>query len=420
VPKNDTAQVAPALGAMLITQALVVAASLTPPVLGPAITADLAVPTAWSGYYASLVFASALVSAQFVPRLIAWQGPLRTSQWTLVLAAAGLVCAASATMAGVVLSALLIGCAYAPGNPASSSLLARVVPPARRAFIFSLKQTSIPIGGMIAGLGAPALIWLTAGALASASGPVGSTDPQTAAASWTPALLALAAMCLVAGIAVQPWRRAFDQPVKTSTSAGKQRTPLRLVAADPSLRTLAVVSFSMSCLQLAYGPIIVAFLADDAGTDLATAGGIVTVAMAASVALRIGLGAVADQLGGTRVLAAIALVMVLAATASAVIAATGAEAAPLALVAAIGAILGASSYSWNGVYLAEVAKAAPPDAVAAATAGTMTMVFLGGFVGPAVTTAAIALTGTYAMGFVVMAVFAAVAGIAIITAPLAR
>jgi hypothetical protein len=79
-------------------------------------------------------------------------------------------------------------------------------------------------------------------------------------------------------------------------------------------------------------------------------------------------------------------------------------------------VLGAAAFSWNGVYLAEVAQASPSGAVASATAGTMFFVFLGGFVGPALLAATISASGRYEAGLAVLAAMAAI-GAALLLLP---
>ncbi|NJM34561.1 MAG: MFS transporter, partial [Rhodomicrobium sp.] len=76
--------------------------------------------------------------------------------------------------------------------------------------------------------------------------------------------------------------------------------------------------------------------------------------------------------------------------------------------------LAAASFSWNGLYLAEVASAAPTDLIASATAGTMFFVFMGGFLGPGLVSTAISLSGYYEAGFVVLGVMAALGGAALL------
>ena len=52
------------------------------------------------------------------------------------------------------------------------------------------------------------------------------------------------------------------------------------------------------------------------------------------------------------------------------------------LVMAVVVVFGASAIGWNGVYLAEVARQAPPGMAGMATGGTLAITFLGVVVGP--------------------------------------
>ncbi len=76
----------------------------------------------------------------------------------LLVAVAGLAVLRSETLAEFVISALLLGLAYGPANPASSSLLARYTAPDTRARVFALKQTAVPLGAALAGFAVPFLM----------------------------------------------------------------------------------------------------------------------------------------------------------------------------------------------------------------------------------------------------------------------
>ena len=58
----------------------------------------------------------------------------------------------------VALGALVVGIGYGAVTPASSNVLADRVPEGLRAFIFSLKQSGVPIGGALAGALVPLLM----------------------------------------------------------------------------------------------------------------------------------------------------------------------------------------------------------------------------------------------------------------------
>jgi MFS family permease len=55
----------------------------------------------------------------------------------------------------------------------------------------------------------------------------------------------------------------------------------------------------------------------------------------------------------------------------------------MGLVLALAIAFGASATGWNGVFLAEVARLAPPGMASAATGGALAVTFLGVVLGPA-------------------------------------
>jgi MFS family permease len=375
------------LAAMLVTQAAVVMAAFTAPVLGKQLAGALEIPPALIGYYTSIVFAGAMAASLVSGPLIQRFGSVRVSQGTVVLGALGLICLAGGYAAAIAVSAILVGLAYAPGNPASSQLLARTTPPQHRNAIFSLKQTAVPIGVTIAGFATPFLLHLL---------------------SWQMTLIALAGVCLLVVAAAEPWRASLDAHRPAVPSRFSPLESLRLVFTMPALRRLGIVSLALASVQFGFSAIFATFLQDAHKVSTATAGSLLSAAMIVSVIMRIVLGATADRFGARHILIAMAAIMTLAA--GALIFAGDA----LAAAALTGVVLGAAAFSWNGVYLAEVASAAPKDLVASATAGTMFFVFMGGFLGPGLLSTAISLTGHYEAGFAVLAAVSALGGAAIL------
>jgi MFS family permease len=378
-----------ALLAMLVTQAVVVMAAFAAPVLGKQIAGALALPPVLIGYYTSILLAVAMVGSLLSGPLIQRYGPVRVSQATVVLASAGLAALAVGHAAAVLLSALLVGAAYGPGNPASSQLLARTTPPRHRNTIFSLKQTAVPIGVTTAGFATPFLLH---------------------AVSWQTAVLILAALCLGAAIAAEPWRAELDAQRPTDSPGFAPLASLRVVFAVPALRRMGIVALVLACVQFGFTAIFAIFLQEAHQVSTASAGSLLSAAMLTSVVMRVALGAGADRIGAHAILVAMAAIMTLSA---ALLMLSGAS---FALGAVTGVILAAAAFSWNGVYLAEVAHAAPPDYVASATAGTMFCFYLGGFLGPAIVSTAISLTGAYEAGFAVLAVLGAT-GMAVLLMP---
>lgn len=84
-------------------------------------------------------------------------GAIRLSQVALIVGAAGLTLLTTASVWLGLFGAALIGIGYGPMTPASSHILIHRAPPSRRALIFSIKQTGVPLGGALAGLVVPLL-----------------------------------------------------------------------------------------------------------------------------------------------------------------------------------------------------------------------------------------------------------------------
>ena len=68
---------------------------------------------------------------------------------------------------------------------------------------------------------------------------------------------------------------------------------------------------------------------------------------------------------------------------------------------------GASATGWNGVYLAEVARLAPPGMASAATGGSLAITFFGVVLGPVVFGGIASAFDSYRAGYLVLAVPAA-------------
>ena len=204
-----------ALVATLAVQALVAMAVLTPPVLAPAAAAALGTEANAIGVYTALIYAAACVAAAASGGPIRRHGAIRLSQYCLLLCAAGLALAATAAPALVLAGAVLLGAGYGPVTPASSHLLIRQTPPHRRSLVFSLKQTGVPLGGVLAGVLVPALELLQ---------------------GWRGAALSSAALCLAVVALVQPLRRGLDHDADP-TARGERGllAAVRLVLGLPPL-----------------------------------------------------------------------------------------------------------------------------------------------------------------------------------------
>lgn len=383
-----------ALAVTLAVQILTATALISPSVIAPAAAGDLGVAPQAIGLFVSLAYFAAMLSGLATGGLIARFGALTVCQAAVVTAGVGLALGKVATLAVVplavlVLAGLLIGAAYGLVNPVSSHILARHTPPGAMALVFSIKQTGVPIGGAIAGAVVPTLILVM---------------------GWPNALPALGAVCILAAFALLPARAVIaDAPQARETGAARapfayrwrraldgMTGPIRLVLSRPRLRDLALVSLGYASAQLVFIAYFVSHLTLQLGLSLVTAGVVYAFGHGAGIVGRIVWGAVADRwLAPRTTLAALGVVS----AACAALTALFSGAWPLAGVVAVALLYGASAVGWNGVFLAEVARSAPPGQVGAATGGTQFFTFGGAMAGPPVFTAIVSATGSYAWAF---------------------
>jgi len=379
--------VLPALLATLAMQAIVVIASLIVPITVQESAQTLGVDPALVGYYTMVLWLGGMASTLFSGGLIRRYGALRVCQVTLAIAAAGALLTGVASIAAFALAGFLIGVAYGPANPAGSHLLARLSPAHLRGRVFSVKQTSVPVGATIAGLlvSAVALAW-----------------------GWQAAGPAIALLCIAAMVAVQPWRARLDEDRDPSAPAfaAHPLAAIRQVWALPALRRTVLASAVFSMGQFCFTAFFVTFAMQRAGFDLAEAGSLFSVGFLAGIAARIGWGWVADATSSRAALAVLGVAM----AATALIATALDPGWSWLAVAALSAAFGATAVGWNGVYLAEVARLAPGGDVGAATGGAMFFTLSGSAFGPALFGAVAGASG-YSAAFVLMAVVTGAAGL---------
>jgi MFS family permease len=370
---------------LIITLAVQVQVSLivfTPPILAPVAQADVGVSAAAVGLVTALIYVSSVPAALLSGKVIARLGAIRVSQLCIVFASTGMAVMAIGNPWVIALGALIVGVGYGAVTPASSTVLADKVPGGMRSLIFSIKQTGVPIGGAIAGALVPFLI-LSIG--------------------WHHAAIAVALMGLVVIVAAQPIQRRVDaQQSQFSAARGTGLLePLRLVFSHRSLRELAISSFAFSGMQMCLGSYLVVVLTERALLSVAVAGGALSVAMVAGIFGRLFWGVLADfGFSARSVLGLLGVMMAICAGLIAYIDNTWS----MSLIYLLAFVFGASAIGWNGVYLAEVARIAPPGQAGSATGASLAMTYSGVVLLPSVFWLVHAVTDSYAPGFMLVAV----------------
>ena len=377
------------LAITLAVQALTSMAMIAPTVMAPVAAAELDVSAQGIGWFVALEYLFAMLSGLACGALIVRFGPVRVCQTCVCLAAAGLAVGTGALLPVVFAAAGLIGSGYGLVNPVSSHILASAAPPRMMSLIFSIKQTGVPLGGALAGALVPALV-LSLG--------------------WRWAAVAVALLCLALALALQPLRAA-DAAAQRATGGGRAAdyfAPLGMVFANPAVLELAIVSMIFGSAQLALIAYFVSYLNLELGYGLVVAGLIYSSAHVAGIIGRVTWGAVADRwLSPRSMLGLLGVMMAL----SGMGVASFSAAWPLPAVIAVSALFGASAVGWNGVYLAEVARRAPPGRVGAITGGTQFFTFIGALAAPPLFGFVVGLAGNYGKAYFVFCVLPALAGL---------
>ena len=385
---------------MTLVQATTSMALVTVPVLTPEIAAALDLTTALIGPYQSIAYAGGAILTLLSGSLVLRYGGIRINQVSVVLSAIGVGLAITGMAPAIALGGVLAGMGYGLATPGASHVLARVAPPARVGLVFSIKQSAVPLGGLLAGALLP---------------------PVAERFGWAGAIALSSLMGLSAAVLIQPLRRRVDDDRNPAHRVGIEAPgqSVRLVLATPELRPIALAAFSFGAVQLSLFAFLVTYLVERVGLDLVTAGLLFSTMHGAGVVARVAWGWVSDHWIGARPL--------LAGLGAGIIASTAAAAAfsgawPIWGLAAVCAALGLTAAGWNGIYLAEVARVMPFEKIGAATGGMLMFTFIGIIVGPSSFGVIVAATESYALAFLAIAglVLIAVVGLAMRPRPRPR
>jgi len=390
-PESPPAPFALLLAEVTSVQAIATLSVLTLATVAPLAAASLGVGAEAVGYQISIIYGAAALISAVAGLVVRRWGAGTVGVIAMVLGMLGCLGLATGFLWVAALASVLIGLGYGLVNPSSSHLLNRFTPPARRNLVFSLKQTGVPLAGVLAGLLLPGIGQI---------------------AGWRGAAGVVAALFAVLLAIFAPGRRVWDDDRKPGLILrGNLLEGPKLVWRVPALRGFALMGFCFSAIQLSLMAFTVNMLVHDLGWSIVAAGFAVSVMQAAGAAGRIGWGLLADRLkSGVAVLAGIGALSMVAAFATAALAPGWSVAAVVAVLA----VFGAAAIGWNGVFLAEVARVSPPGAASTATGGAMMFTFTGVVVGPALFASLFNIVGSYGPTFALMAAFPVAGAVAVL------
>jgi MFS family permease len=321
------------------------------PVLAPAIGGGPGLDPAVVGVFNSGVWAAALAGTLAAPRLLARVDAWWLTRGCMVLCAFGVACVASGHTAGLIVAALLIGLAQGIEGPTASHLLAAHVSAPSRALWFSVKQSGVQVGAIVASFSLPFL---------------------AALAGWR--MAAFAVVLLAASGALLLNRPARRHAIASAAHAGGGGAGvLSQLRASSLLRMLALAAAAFGSMQIVLNGFFVSYAVHERNASLVQAGAWLGAAQVGGLVGRIAWGWLAVRLG-----AIMPVLLALGLTMSACALLLGLYGPQWALLVAFGL----SASGWNGILLAEVARQAPQGQTAAATAAVLVLMTIGLVAGP--------------------------------------
>jgi predicted MFS family arabinose efflux permease len=382
-------QSAPAWYVVLVTtaaQMVVAMANIVLPTLAPKVAETLQVDPVLVGYHVGLTFGAATLTSVYGGLAVMRWGAASATQFAMLSAVAGLGLLAVPHLAFIVLGSLAIGIGMGLAAPSAAHLLVRHTPGTRRNLVFSIKQTGVPLGGVIVALTAPALA-VTVG--------------------WRWALVMIAAIGVATLLLARRARSAWDADRGAGSSLHSNPFGgVPLVWKLESLRWISLAAVLYSAVQRMLLSFTVIYLVAEAGYGLVEAGVMLSLVQIGGAVSRIPWGWLADRLrSGVAVLTVIGLIM----TVSSIALVTLDASWPRPVVYLLFLSLGASCVGWNGIVHAECARLSPPGMISLVAGGTSFFIYGGVMIGPPLFTLAYGAIGNYSTTFGLMIVAAVAA-----------
>jgi MFS family permease len=300
------------------------------------------------GAIASAVYGTASATSVVGGRLTDRTGPGPVLVLSMLALGLGVAIAAVAPGAVVFFAGVLVcGLGYGLVNP-PTNVLANPRSARRRGLAMSVKQSGIPLGGIVAGASLP---------------------PVAAVAGWRWAMAAPVAVCALLAFA----------SVTTGGRGGAKATLHRdEQPPDVVLRRFPghAFGFLMAGVQVTIFTFLTVYLTEDRHLSAGRAGSMLALLMVGGLVGRLVWGWVSDRRPGdrVRVLQAISL---LSGAALVLVPALG-----TAMLAGAALVVGCCAVGWNGVYIATVSESAPPETIGVTTGVALLLVNLGAVVLP--------------------------------------
>lgn len=360
-------------------QMVVAMSNILLPTIAPKLAEFLGVSPILIGYQVSLTFGAATLATMFGGNAVLRFGAARSTQLSILCCGAGLLMFALPYVTAIALGSVCIGMGMGMINSAAAHMLVTYTPPQRRNIMFSIKQTGVPVGGVITSLTAPAIA-LHYGF------------------QWSLVMIVLLITGLL--IFIQVYRAQWDGDRGTA-GRGEQAAfgGVPLVWQQASLRWISLVAMIFSGIQRCVLSFTVIYLVAEGNMGLVEAGVMLSVVQVGGSASRICWGWLADRIGSSLTVLMIICVITIVSTLALVFFDPEWN---KALIYLLFFVIGVTAVGWNGVFHAEAARLSPPGMASVVAAGTTFFVFAGVLIGPAAFAAAYGGIGSYGNTFLLV------------------
>jgi len=361
-------------------QLIVAMSNILLPTIAPKLAESLGVSPILIGYQVSLTFGAATLATLFGGKAVLRFGAARSTQLSILCCGAGLLLFALPYVTAIALGSVFIGMGMGMINSAAAHMLVTYTPPQRRNIMFSIKQTGVPVGGVITSLTAPAIA-------------------VHFGFHWS--LLMIGVLIAVLLIYIQGHRAQWDSD-RGGAGRGEQAAfgGVPLVWRQEGLRWISLVAMIFSGIQRCVLSFTVIFLVAEGSMGLVEAGVMLSVVQVGGSVSRICWGWLADRLGSSLRVLMIICVITIASTLALVFFDPGWN---KLLIYLLFFVIGVTAVGWNGVFHAEAARLSPPGMSSVVAAGTTFFVFAGVLIGPAAFAAAYSGIGSYSHTFLLVA-----------------
>jgi MFS family permease len=348
------------------------------PILAP----QIAVDSGWSVdlimFYGPILYVAALGFNFQVPNILRHTGGMGLGLICVVLSVVGLLCLLPLSSVFAVVAPMWIGAANAGMNPASSQMLGPRTTSRTAGLIMAIKQTGVPLGGVLAGVLVPLFVlqW-----------------------GWKGALFSFVIVGLMTVLFLFPTVRWLSGSAQKS-QAFRPLEPAKRALALPGMKSFIMAAVTFGATQQYLRSFLTVYLVNSLGLSLTVAGLAFGASQAAGIVGQILWAVISDRvLSPHATMALLGTLMTVAGILTGVLTSHW----PVAGIIAVTMLFGLTAAGFIPVVYGQVARLSPPGDVGAITSGTNIFILSGMLVGPLVF-GAIASTFSYSTAFAALTI----------------